>query len=243
MMKPMLSPKTDAFRQRYRTTHIHPWYSGRLHFGFISVLSVTLVVTALLSVTSPTWTELAILPIGFLVCNLAEYLAHRYTMHRPAPGLRLLYRRHSGEHHRFYTHDGMEIETWRDVAALLFPSYLLLFFVLAVALPGGVLLATWVSFNAAALFVALFLGYYITYEWMHFVYHLGDDSPIGGSGLIQWLKRHHIDHHNLRLMHAYNFNITFPIFDVLFGTRYVRQDHGAPHPVSDPHFSVDYSRR
>jgi len=33
-----------------------------------------------------------------------------------------------------------------------------------------------------------------------------------------WLRRHHAAHHDPRLMTRYNFNVTFPIADRLFGT-------------------------
>ncbi len=34
------------------------------------------------------------------------------------------------------------------------------------------------------------------------------------------LRHHHTVHHDPRLMNRYNFNITYPIFDWLFGTWY-----------------------
>ena len=34
------------------------------------------------------------------------------------------------------------------------------------------------------------------------------------------LRQHHIAHHNRKLMTRYNFNITYPICDRLFGTLY-----------------------
>ncbi|MFL5319893.1 MAG: fatty acid hydroxylase family protein, partial [Myxococcaceae bacterium] len=72
--------------------------------------------------------------------------------------------------------------------------------------------------NAGWLFAATGVGYYLTYEWFHFAYHLPENSAVGRIGLVRVLRKHHADHHDLTRMGRYNFNITFPIFDSVFGT-------------------------
>ena len=44
---------------------------------------------------------------------------------------------------------------------------------------------------------------------------------------MQTLRRHHTRHHDLALMGRWNFNITFPIADWLFGTYYRDDAPGA----------------
>ena len=38
--------------------------------------------------------------------------------------------------------------------------------------------------------------------------------------MVRVLRRHHQAHHDLGLMQRWNFNITFPICDAVFGTLY-----------------------
>jgi sterol desaturase/sphingolipid hydroxylase (fatty acid hydroxylase superfamily) len=63
------------------------------------------------------------------------------------------------------------------------------------------------------------VGYFLSYEWLHWSYH----QPAG-----HWVHRVpglrnpslcHTLHHDPRFMIRHNFNITFPIFDRVFGTR------------------------
>ena len=42
--------------------------------------------------------------------------------------------------------------------------------------------------------------------------------PLARLPLLSRLRQHHMAHHDLRLMGHYNFNITFPLCDRLFGT-------------------------
>jgi hypothetical protein len=46
-------------------------------------------------------------PLSLFYANLSEYLGHRFPMHRPLPGLALVYKRHSGQHHRFFSDQAM----------------------------------------------------------------------------------------------------------------------------------------
>ena len=75
--------------------------------------------------------------------------------------------------------------------------------------PAGLLLRALAGTNVAALFVATAMGYFLGYEWLHLAYHLGHGGP---------LRRHHAAHHDPAQMGRYNFNITFPVCDLLFGT-------------------------
>jgi hypothetical protein len=44
------------------------------------------------------------------------------------PGLALIYKRHAGQHHRYFTHEQMPIDGLHDLRAVLFPPVLVLFF-------------------------------------------------------------------------------------------------------------------
>ena len=142
-------------------------------------------------------------------------------MHHRRAGLGLIFKRHTVQHHHFFTHEAMSYETMRDAKMVLFPWYMIAFFFGGMALPLGAGVYFLAGENVARLFVATLVGYFLTYEWLHFSYHLSPDSFIGRLGIVRVLRRHHAAHHDLALMTRYNFNITFPICDALFGT--VRQ--------------------
>jgi sterol desaturase/sphingolipid hydroxylase (fatty acid hydroxylase superfamily) len=213
---------TASFRAEYRTTKIGRSYSGWGHFAFTNVGSLTVIGFSISRVDHPSWKELLVIPIAFLIANLVEYLGHRGPMHRMKRGLGVIFRRHTLEHHHFFTDQQMSYESSRDFKAVLFPPVMLLFFIGGIATPIGLVLFLLISPNAGWLFVAVGISYYLTYEWLHFAYHLPEDSAVGRLAVLGVLRRHHQTHHNLQLMGRWNFNITFPICDRVFGTSYPR---------------------
>jgi hypothetical protein len=206
------------FRVKYRASEIGPRYSGWAHFAFTSVTSLAIIGWTASGVRSPTALQWLTVPITFLFANAAEYWGHRKTMHIARRGLGLIYRRHTLQHHHFFTDGAMSYESSRDFKMVLFPPLMILYFFGLFALPVGAILWAFASPNVARLYVATAVGYFLTYEWLHFIYHLPETTSIGQLGLVARLRRHHQAHHNLALMSRYNFNITFPICDLVFGT-------------------------
>lgn len=208
------------FRERFRREQIGPSYRGWVHFWFTTGVSLAVIVFAALQVEAPTLAHWSTILATFSFANGAEYFGHRGPMHHRRKLAPLLYRRHTTEHHRFFTHAAMACESPRDFKIMLFPAVLLLFFLGLLAVPIGVLLFIVAHPNVGWLFVATAVGYYLTYEWLHFSYHLPPDSFVGRLRLVRVLRRHHTTHHDPALMHHHNFNITFPIFDAIMGTTY-----------------------
>jgi hypothetical protein len=207
-----------AFREEYRSQHIGPHYSGPLHLAFTSVGSLAVIGAAVAGVRAPTPLELLTIPATFLFANLVEYRGHKGPMHRRRRGLAILFERHTQQHHRYYTHEAMSFEGPRDWKMVLFPPVMLLFFLGAVAAPLGALLFWLASRNVALLYVATAMGYFLTYEWLHFCHHLPPGHALARVGLLRRLRVHHQAHHDPVQMNAHNFNITFPICDWIFGT-------------------------
>jgi hypothetical protein len=208
------------FREQYRREIIRGRYFGRLHLAFTSVVCIAVVLLCLLSVQDVTPLEWMTLPVMFLYANLVEYFAHRVPFHRPVKGLRLIYFRHTRQHHRFFTHEEMEFDSDDDFKAVLFPPVMILFFFGGFGVPAWILLYFLASENVAWLALAMATAYYLNYEWLHFAYHCAPGSKVGRLPGIQSLRQLHRDHHDPRLMTRYNFNITYPIGDALFRTRY-----------------------
>jgi len=205
--------EATAVRARLRRG-IGPLYSGALHFAFTSAVALAVIALALSRLHSPSALELLTVPFTFLYANFVEWRAHRGPMHRKIRGLSLIHERHALQHHAFFTAADMQIDSRRDFKMVLFPPVLVLFFFGLFAVPVGFALRLAFGPNAAALFVATSMGYFLLYEWLHLAYHL--PVPLPG---IEWLRSHHQTHHDPRLMTRTNFNITFPICDAIFGTR------------------------
>ena len=206
------------FREHYREHELPRGYDGRLHiantFGG-GTLALLAVLWQLQAVQPLEW--LAV-PLSLAYANLAEYLGHRFPMHRPFRGLGLVYRRHAGQHHRFFSEQAMPIDRLQDLRAVLFPPVLVLFFFGLFATPVWFLLAWAVSANVAWLFVASGIAYFLNYEVLHLAYHLPESHPLARNALVRRLRWLHTVHHDPRRMATSNFNITYPLGDWLFRT-------------------------
>ena len=213
-----LPQATAEYRAEYRAARIGPRYSGWAHFAFVTGMCAAAICLAASQLHEVRLWELALVPLYFVVANAAEYFGHRGPMHHPRLLLRALYTRHTLEHHRFFTHEAMECESPRDFKIMLFPPVLLLFFLGGIATPLSLLCRVLVSPNAGWLFAITGVGYYLTYEWLHFAYHLPTTSWVGKLALVRVLRKNHLAHHDPSLMTRWDFNITFPLCDLVLGT-------------------------
>jgi len=210
---------TSDYREHYRQSHVPRGYSGALHLAFILVFSLAGMVLAARQLQGVSILEWLTVPLTFIYANFAEYAGHRWVMHRRIKGLGLIHQRHTRQHHRFFTDRSMAMDGASDFRAVLFPPILMLFFFAAFALPVGLLLASVFSTNVAWLFVIVALAYYLNYELLHLAYHLPEHSRWSRIPGLKSLRRLHHDHHRPSVMAHKNFNITYPIFDWLFGSR------------------------
>ena len=213
------TPESGAAEVRARLRQSwSPRYRGQLHACITFGFGLAFLIAMLSRVRAPTLAELSVVPLTLLYANLIEWLMHKGPMHHKTRGLGLIHKRHSLEHHRFFTLREMELETARDIKMVLFPPLLIVFF-FAFAAPVGLLLARLFSGNVAALFVACALGYFLLYESLHLSYHLPASSPVPRLPILRALRRHHALHHDPARMTSGNFNVTFPLSDFLFRTR------------------------
>ncbi|MDT8409602.1 MAG: fatty acid hydroxylase family protein [Wenzhouxiangellaceae bacterium] len=215
----MTSEKTARYREHYRQQLIPDGYSGPRHFAFILGFVGMVIALGLIWLEDVRALEWLAVPATFLYANLAEYLGHRFVMHRRRPGLASIHERHTLQHHRFFTHEAMQFDSTDDFRAVLFPPLLTLFFIAAFALPAGALLTWLFSANVAWLFVVTAVAYYGSYEVLHFAYHQADGSKILALPGVRRMRRLHHRHHDPSIMAHANFNITWPICDALFGSR------------------------
>jgi sterol desaturase/sphingolipid hydroxylase (fatty acid hydroxylase superfamily) len=196
---------------------IPPSYSGARHFAIVNALGAAALAAPLYLLRSPTAADLLAVPVAFLLISLGEWELHRNVLHRRVRGLELLYQRHALTHHVAFHHDTMAAPSAREWRWVLFPAPAFLGMMLAVAPVGALFALAW-GRNAGLLFFATGAAFYLLYEWCHLSYHLPPDSRVGRLPLVVALRRHHQRHHHPALAKRYNFNVTFPIWDLLRGT-------------------------
>ena len=216
----MVPEATRRFRDQSRQSRGSVRYNGWLHLAFSELTCSFILAFAVSRVESPSASEWLMVPGTFLFANVVEYLGHRNPMHRPVRGLEPLFRRHTREHHRFFTASAMGGDSHRDYFLVLFPPALLGFFLGGIALPVAAFLFVVATPNVAWFFVAVAMAYYSAYEFLHFAYHQPDGSHLFRIPGLPFLRRHHLRHHDPVLMTRWNFNISFPIVDVVLGTRW-----------------------
>ena len=99
--------RVRAYREDYRSEVIGPSYHGWRHLALLTSICVTAIIAALSLIDSWHWIDLAVVPGTWVLANLIEYAAHRGPMHHLSFGLGRLYRRHTSQHHRFFSRELM----------------------------------------------------------------------------------------------------------------------------------------
>jgi hypothetical protein len=213
--------KADRARESYRRDVIPADYQGWRHFASIGALYGG-IATALLLLTGPIQSlEWLAIPGSLAVCNLVEWVAHRYIMHRPTRISPRIYRRHTQQHHQFFNHARRHCRDHRDFHIILSPPKNQALFLIVFTAPTAALLAiAGASLNIIALGLATACAYFLAYEWLHLAFHLEPHHPLARIPGVQALGRHHQDHHDTALMAKWNFNISFAWTDRVLGTKF-----------------------
>ncbi len=192
------------------------WYRGEVHFAATNLFSVGILWLALRGLSRPTWWEVAFAPLAFLFANYFEWKIHKGPLHHRSR-LAILYERHTLLHHAAFHEDAMAIRDARELRMVLFP-WPALFGAALIDLPFLLVIGCLVSPNAGRIFFGVAFAYYLLYEWCHLAYHMPETSWLGRNAVTRWLRTTHARHHDPRLMLRKNFNVTFPIVDLVMGT-------------------------
>ena len=207
---------------------VPPRYSPWLHLGSMTASALALAALALALLRDVTTWQLSLVPAFLLLGNALEWHVHRDLLHRRTRPVQILYVRHTPQHHALYVADDMEVHSARELRFVLLPPYAVVA-ILAIVSPFPIALALAGQPNVALLFVATTALYLTAYEWLHLAFHL----PVGGGlarfGPLRAARRHHRVHHASHLKNRWNFNVTFPLWDLVRGTFHRR----APAP-GDP---------
>ncbi len=157
--------------------------------------------------------------VGLLQTSLFEWIYHRYWLHRPWLPPQM-FTAHTLVHHQLCKHDdtfhvteeeqeeALTFQWW--AAPVLVGINMVPWALLALFKPLGL---PWMTVMWSVGGVVLL--YYFAYEGFHYLMHKPSVAWIERAGFFKFLKHHH------RLHHVYmgkNFNVVFPLADVLLGT-------------------------
>lgn len=214
------TPSSLPFGSAQYRQHFREQVTGRIPgpaYALLVLVLLVVIITAL-ALLIPKYEPyfLVLLPAYFLFVNWLEYLLHRYPMHRKTRGMEVVYE-HVTIHHNFYANEYFYFEEPRDYYAAILPWYIFIGLTVVIAAVSG-MIYLFFGMSNALFFALVAYSYYLLYEILHFSYHTSEKSWVKKLPFINHLARRHIVHHRTSAMAHYNFNITFPIFDRVYGT-------------------------
>jgi hypothetical protein len=153
---------------------------------------------------------------GFISANFMEYSIHRWFLHQKPKWFPAAYREHAGVHHRMYLEENMESPSLEKENIL--TPFLSVVSVLSIGFLVSSLVALFLGLKIGVLWYAAMVLYYVIYELAHYSTHLEETSLLRRL-FPDYIYKHHKLHHNPRRMRKWNFNVLFPLFDILFNTK------------------------
>jgi hypothetical protein len=185
--------------------------------GIFYALCLAAVIFALTLLQGVTFFQLLMIPATIVFANLMEYVIHRFPMHQLPQAIRSMYMSHSGIHHRYFTYKNMEIEKFSDLHEALTNTKVTLRLFAFIVFPLSFLLGL-IGVNFGALFFISATCYFMIYELTHLVTHLPESNILTQLPYFKGAYERHRVHHDTKLMHKWNFNVSFPLLDKVFRT-------------------------
>ncbi|WP_444898795.1 sterol desaturase family protein [Microbulbifer sp. VAAC004] len=205
------------FRAGYRA-RVKGRYHGWLHLMGILAIGAGVCIYCMFQLDLlKTW-ELLVIPAGTVIYNFSEYASHRWAGHKKIRIAGLFYRRHTGDHHSFFSPPLFSIDSTRDWRIVLFPTYLTATLALVIAPILGYFFSILFSMNAGYLLIVTMVVNHLGYELLHLGYHQPQNHWFHRVPVLRELAQLHRIHHQRKWMNECNFNLTIPLFDLLLGT-------------------------
>jgi len=190
--------------------HHNKW----VHMFVPSIIGLGISIVSLMQIENLRCYQLVVAPIMLFALFGFEWIANKYFLHRKTQIFRELFDLHERAHHVLFSHKEMIMkESWENYYVMM-PPYaiiLMLCFMSPVVLGFGVLFGT----NIACILLITGMLSFLTYEWMHWIYH---QSWAQNYKAIRYLMQFHKTHHNPSNMNKYNFNVVLPVFDLILKT-------------------------
>lgn len=149
--------------------------------------------------------------LGALTWSFFEYVIHRWAGHGPRAQRNLF----GKEHVRHHAEGNYFAPSWKKGAAA--GVALALLAAPAIRIAGPVAGGAWLGG---------FVGFYLTYEWLHRRAHTHAPKTAYGA----WLRKHHFRHHYTDVKR--NHGVTSPLWDVVWGT--LRPESEGDEPIRVP---------
>ena len=153
--------------------------------------------------------------VGIVYASLAEWVIHRWLMHRPLWRFKHFFVGHAKIHHGIYRADPTYHVGERPKSDLTFAWWAMPIPTVA-HFPVIIPIAIWFSIPAAVGLVIAFSLYQTTYEVLHYYMHVPTGRWVERTWAFKWIDAHHFQHHR---KHSTNLNVVLPIADFLFRTR------------------------
>ena len=156
------------------------------------------------------------LVVGVVFGSFFEWSIHKFLMHKPLWKFRYAFQAHAVVHHHVFkadhTYHLIEPKDKETIPMAWWNGPVLI----AMGATPFVLLSWLIGQWGFAVGGALaFVLYYAVYEYIHWCMHLPKTRRLEKSWVFYRLNGHHLLHH--RYMHK-NFNVVFPLADLLLGT-------------------------
>lgn len=210
-----MAHSVQNFRLSYRSK-ISKYYNVYLHSTFVILVGVFVIIFFGSKLHNVQWIEGVAFVVGVLFFNVCEYYIHKSFGHRKNPVALLFYKRHTGDHHSFFSDDEMYFDQAQDWRVILFPPWLVV--VISVLLLGIWSAASILNQNMASLFSIAVMGSFLCYEIFHVCAHVPSGYWFTELPWIRMVRRLHTIHHRRHLMADRNFNILFPMMDKILKT-------------------------
>ena len=165
------------------------------------------------------WTAMGF-ALGVVFASFFEWVLHRFLMHKPIGPFRYPFERHALIHHHIFKADAsyhlLKEEDKRTIPMAWWNGPVLVACCQLPFIIAAVFSRKWGLVVGASISCTLF---YAAYEYMHWCMHLPKKRHVERSKIFFKLNGHHLLHH--RYMHK-NFNVVFPLADLLLGTLLLR---------------------
>lgn len=158
----------------------------------------------------------AVFAAAIVYASFFEWTMHRFLMHRPLPFFDYPFRTHTLTHHHIFNAFGgyhLQGEAHKDKVTFSWWNAPVL---IGMHLPVLYFLQKAADFPVFWPALAALLAYYTAYETLHWLMHVPKERWIERTTGFRFLDRHHRLHH---LFQYKNFNVVFPLADVVLRTR------------------------
>ncbi len=214
-MRNKMAHSVQPFRASYRSK-ISKYYNVYLHGAFVFFVGVCAIIFFASKIHNFKLVDSLAFVFGILFFNVCEYYIHKSFGHRKNPVALLFYKRHTGDHHSFFSDDEMYFDQAQDWRVILFPPWLVvLISILLFGIWSGVSI---LNQNMASLFSMAVMGSFLCYEIFHVCAHVPPGYWFTELPWIRMVRRLHTIHHRRHLMADRNFNILFPMMDRILKT-------------------------